>query len=125
MIETVLIICAIIAASPYYDCEQEWVVLIHDKYSIKSVYTDSWVSGYAVSDNWLDRKPIGLYHPELAQYNDKEWLSIGKLKRDSCWDDRCYPLLWHEMKHLKCNCNWHYDMTSMGLKDIFNEVNGT
>ena len=117
---TVQRICAVPMNGTAYDCSEHWgMVYFQDMYSIQSPEHE-WLSGYAVHGEWVkdgEKWSICKFFPKIRESADKEncsikWFATGKLTRDSCWDEICYPLIWHEMKHLACECQWHENMTS-------------
>lgn len=104
--------CEIVEVEPFYNCDRKWIVVLENKILL-TIPNNKTVFGYAVHDNILNDLPISAVYPEIMGHDDKEWLVIGLLINDHCWDGVCYPLLWHEIKHLICNCNWHLDMKQM------------
>jgi len=101
MIETILIICALTLEAPFYDCSEQWTIEIHDSLFLQDP-NGYWVTGYADYKNNV--------------------IGIGTARMDSCWDGRCLPLLWHELKHLQCDCNWHEKLKP--TRDIWKDSAG-
>lgn len=106
-----MIICAITAISPYYDCDEKWVIVLEDTPTVPSVYEQP-TTGYAVDVTLVEYYPISETYLTIKNTDDLEWLVVGNTKRDACFDGICLPVLWHEMKHLMCDCDWHEDMVS-------------
>jgi len=111
MIEIFMVICALTSVSPYYDCDEKWVIVLEDTQMIRWDDMDP-IAGLAVFADVVEDFPISESHPTITGMDDLEWLAIGKVKRDTCYDGICFPVLWHEMKHLMCDCNWHEDMVA-------------
>ncbi len=107
--------CAIVGLSPLeIDCDTQWLIVQDTEGMIKSP-TKGWVSGLAVYN--FSKYPVSDFYPELEEYDNLRWISVAKVKRDNCWNDikteepvNCIPILWHEIKHQICTCNWHEDM---------------
>ena len=109
MLEMVMMICAITSVSPYYDCGESWIIVLEDSPTVPSVHDES-VTGYAIDATLLECYPISETYPTIKNKDSYEWLVIGKTKRDACFDGICLPVLWHEMEHLMCDCDWHKNM---------------
>ena len=109
MIEMLMVICVITSVSPYYDCDEKWVIVLEDSLIVPSVY-DEPVTGYAIDATLIESYPISLTYPTIKNMDNLEWLVVGNTKRDACFDGICFPVLWHEMKHLMCDCDWHENM---------------
>ena len=53
-------------------------------------------------------------NPELCVLN---YVVFGTAIDDGCFQPMpCMPVLWHEIKHLKCDCNWHEDLKQRTIK---------
>lgn len=97
MIETILTICALTFASPYYDCSEEWDIIVYDEsegllYCGNEEPRSLGCSGY---DRLLKNDYIELV------YNHHEIMGkhTGKIKGGG--------ILFHELLHQMCECNWH------------------
>ncbi len=117
LIETILIICAI-TMSGGYDCDEKWVLIQEDGYGVWDP-TGVFVKGVSVYDPY--QYSIYDSYPELQEqggYGSYPWMAYGgRLAHDNCWSDRmtdepenCLPVIWHEIKHQQCKCNWHKDL---------------
>src|SRR3970282_894824 len=91
-------------ASPYYDCSQEWDIVIYDG----KIPNAERALGRAIYKNGIfeDTNIIQLSHG----YKDR----IGK------WDHLMNGggVLWHEILHMKCKCDWHSHW------DVLREIKG-
>ena len=120
MIELVLTICALTMVAPYYDCSEEWVIFYYPEnifVPIKSPY-GIYASGWAV---WNTTKYSVCDWREGfdSKYCDSKWIAIDKTEGDECYDYKCYPVFYHEAKHLFCECNWHTNMTGTRNEGVF------
>jgi len=95
MIETIITICALTLISPYYDCNNEWDIIIYDKTTDIIPGTDKAIGSASYSRPIFDKPAIGLVH----DYKER----VGK------WDHMTKGggVLWHEILHMKCKCDWH------------------
>lgn len=106
------VICSLQKAYPHYDCSERWVVV-----NVDTPYFDDptgqTVYGFAI----IGESPIP---PELSVCNfypafkeldpsicDLRWAQVGTNLNDGCYLGICLTPLEHELKHLKCDCNWH------------------
>ncbi len=126
MIEQILLMCAIIGVSPVeVDCDTQWLLIQDDQMMVATGD-----KGVAVYDT--KKYPVSKYYPELGtEYDDLRWMAVANLKQDNCWNDviteeptGCLPLIWHEIKHQICTCNWHEDLvkTFKSFKGIFGGI---
>jgi hypothetical protein len=108
MIELVLTICALTFASPYYDCSEEWDIIVYDEsegllYCGNEEPRSLGCSGY---DRLLKNDYIELV------YNHDEIMGkhTGKIKGGG--------ILQHELLHQMCECNWHekWDKTNPDIR---------
>ena len=104
-----MVICAITFVSPYYDCDEKWILVFEDTLIIPSNH-DVPVVGHAVDTTILPHNPISQFYPSIRFNDHREWLAVGIVERDACYNGICYSVLWHEIKHLMCDCDWHEDM---------------
>ena len=138
MLKTIFLICAIIIAGlaaipevnslevevtairmyaqieeqPYYNLTEYWIVVVSPDQIVVQDLSDEWSFGFAYWDI-EDTSSICNMIPDVEKYDacGDEWLMVGSNKVDGCWDGNCIPLLWHEMRHLLCDCQWHKNMT--------------
>lgn len=96
MIETIITICALTMVSPYYDCNSEWNIIIYDETTDKIPGSSSAIGSATWTKNMLSEKgQIELVH----NYKDLKGKRDHLLKGGG--------VLWHEILHMKCKCNWH------------------
>jgi len=110
-------LCSIPMNGTAYDCSEHWIMV----YFPNSIFVQSpeerWLSGFAVIEDYNDGEKYSIcnYFPQIREAEENncslKWLTVGKIQTDSCWDEVCYPLVWHEMKHL-AQGQWHENMTS-------------
>lgn len=111
MIEQVFFICALLPYAPYYDCSEQWGIVIYDDWVFQSLSTGKLVTGYTVNRD----------HDYEFMLNGKLWkmpkkfVGIGKINYDNCYDGKCRSVLTHELKHLMCSCDWHENQISKPL----------
>jgi len=110
-------ICSI-AMNGTHNCDEHWIIgYFPDKRNIQTP-DEEWGSAFAIPGDIPKEHKYSIcqFIPQLEQYGEEvctwNWLIIGNIKVDSCWDEQCQPLLWHELRHLKCDCDWHENMTS-------------
>ena len=112
MIEQIILMCAIVGLSPVeVDCDNQWL-LIQDTQIMVPPFNDKGIAIYNYT-----KYPVSKYYPELAEYDDLRWIAVADLAHDNCWNDvmtdeptGCLPLIWHEIKHQICTCNWHENL---------------
>ena len=111
--------CSLIPTEPFYDCEENWIIVWTDDLLTIQAPNHRYYSGFAyhtITEKTYDDINVCNFFPKTIEFSPKDcwdkWLAIGNAKIDSCWDNKCLPLLWHELKHLECSCNWHEDMVS-------------
>jgi len=96
VIELVLTICALTFASPYYDCNENWDINIHDDELLKCGREEASSLGCATyylfskGDKRIDI---------VSDYPERDGKHTPKLKHED--------ILWHELIHLICECDWH------------------
>ncbi|KKL07094.1 hypothetical protein LCGC14_2589440, partial [marine sediment metagenome] len=104
-----LLMCVIVGLSPLeVDCDNQWLLIQEDGLSVAT--GDKGVAAYDT-----EKHPVSRYYPELGtEYDDLRWMAVANLKHDNCWNKvetseptNCKPLIWHEILHLICTCNWH------------------
>jgi len=119
MIEQILLMCAIVGLSPVeVDCNTQWLLIQEDSFVAPFINENGmmfYYKGTAVYN--YSKNPVGDTYPELSEYNNLRWINVADLKQDNCWNDvmteeptGCLPLIWHEIKHQVCTCNWHDGM---------------
>ena len=94
MIETIITICALMMVSPYYDCSEEWNIVIYDE-SQKYIPNSDNSLGQAVFNVPFTKDEIRLVsnHNNATGKHDRMLYGGG--------------VLWHEVLHLMCECDWH------------------
>jgi len=137
-IVTVQRMCAVPMNGTAYDCSEYWAMVYYpDMGSIQGPEDKGWFSGFAVHGEYVndgEKWSICKFFPKIRDSSEEncsikwfaaiKWFAVGKYKQDGCWNEICLPLVWHEMKHLACECNWHENMTSeSSFKNII--LNGT
>lgn len=108
------------------NCDEKWImVYLPDMTFVQEPVTEDWPAGYAIHLWKEDGQTYSICNtfPEVREFGDgfcsSKWFVIGNIKLDSCWNDKCLPLIWHELKHLICECNWHDGMTNKnGFVDL-------
>ncbi len=122
-------ICSVPMNGTIYDCSEHWGVVYYYDVGTIQAPNDKWVSAFAVYGPLVkDGKKWSLCHyfPEVRLIDEEmcsiKWVAVGMYKRDGCWNGICYPLIWHEMKHLACECDWHEDMKELKIKVFINLV---
>ncbi len=119
MIEQILLMCAIVGLSPVeVDCNTQWLLIQEDNIVAPFINEKGQIAnnkGIAVYN--YTKNPVGNTYPELSEYNNLRWMNVANIKQDNCWNDvmteeptGCMPLIWHEIKHQICTCNWHEDL---------------
>jgi len=110
--------CALIDYEPFYDCSKHWIITW--SYEAKTVkpHNGDTVLGFAFFDlnqKWDKKISVCAYFPLIIEKQKEacwdDWIMIGNSMFDGCYEGKCNTLLWHELKHLLCYCNWHKDMT--------------
>lgn len=84
MIEYIFVICALTLYSPFYDCDEKWIIKIFDTSTIECII------------NGNSQYLLGCYH----WYNDRNPI----IKLANSYNG---TVLWHEIKHIQCRCNYH------------------
>ena len=91
-IEFIMTICALTFTSPYYDCSEHWDI---------QIYEDAIPNSSAIGQSLWDRniltkkEKISL----VGDYKEREGIHDHFLKGGG--------VLWHEILHMKCKCDWH------------------
>ena len=129
MIEQIILMCVIVGLSPLeVDCDNKWLLVQDTKQMVDSP-SHGWVSGLAMYD--IKNHPISEFYPELEEYDDLRWMTVGNVRQDYCWNDvmtdepvNCIPIIWHEIKHQICTCNWHEDLirTFKSFEKVFGGI---
>jgi len=103
---------ALIEEPPYYNSTENWIIVYSPDEIVVKDLTEKWYFGFAYWDITNHTSICNMF-PELEIFNacGDEWIMIGNIKGDNCWDGNCISLLNHELKHLLCDCNWHENMT--------------
>lgn len=111
MIELVLTICALTFASPYYDCNENWDIILHDEENLKCGRPEPKSLGCATYHiPFIDDK-IDI----VSDYSERTGTHTPKLKHED--------ILWHELLHLMCECDWHeyWDKEKDGRSHRYNQ----
>ena len=88
MLLEIMTICSIVAVSPFYDCSEEWEIRIYSMPPmIQCNDHDEFFTTLACTN--LDRKVI-----HMVQFPEHR-------------DEFGQTVLEHELRHLKCGCNYH------------------
>jgi len=106
--------CALIDYEPFYDCSEHWIITW--SYEVKVVTPKGYdpALGYAFFD--LDpahdeKLSVCSYFPLIIEKQKEacwdDWIMLGNQMFDGCYEGKCNTLLWHELKHLLCQCDWH------------------
>ncbi len=95
MIELVLTICALTFASPYYDCNENWDIYLHDEKALKCGRPEPTSLGCATYNTPFKDDKIDL----VSDYTERDGKHSPKLKHND--------ILWHELLHQMCECDWH------------------
>lgn len=105
-------IYALIDEPPYYNSTEYWIIVYSaDQITVRDL-SGELTFGFAYWGIDHDTSICNMF-PEIKKFNacGDEWLMIGNIKGDGCWDGKCMSLLQHEIKHLLCDCDWHENMT--------------
>jgi len=108
--------CSLTYEEPYYDCDVKWVVVYAYERSVVYDFDGNPYAGFAFHSIYSPDSPISVceFIPVLRETKSVacgwDWIIFGTQKYDSCWDGNCKTMLWHELLHLKCKCNWHIGM---------------
>jgi len=114
----VMEICSLTEDAPYYDCDISWIVAW--SYEAESVIASDGEEYLGVSYRNLNpqkhaKMSVCTFFPIITDKKPEvcwdDWIMIGNAKYDSCYERNCITLLWHELKHLVCQCSWHKDLT--------------
>ena len=133
MIESIVLMCAIVGLSPVeVDCNTQWLIIqdtdMFAPYTNEFGNTSHW-KGSTIYN--YEKNPVTDTYPELHEsFRHFRWSNVANLKQDNCWNDvmtekpvNCIPLIWHELKHQMCTCDWHEDLVptfkSFSNVDIF------
>ncbi len=125
MIEQIILMCMIVGLSPVeIDCDTQWVI-VQDT----GMFIPDGGKGLAVYD--YKKFPITDIYNVTEQYQNKRYIVVADLVQDNCWNDvmteeptSCLPLIWHELKHQICTCNWHEDLikTFKSFEKVFGGI---
>jgi len=131
MIESILLMCAIVGLSPVeVDCDTRWLV-IQDTSKFSPFVDENGNISYWMGTSVYnyEKNPVTDTYPELHEsFRHFRWINVANLPHDRCYNDvmtdepvNCMPLLWHEIKHQMCTCDWHKGMvgTFKSFKNVF------
>lgn len=97
MIELILTICALTFASPYYDCSEEWDIIIYD---------DS-IDGLKCGDNTPNSLGCASYSRVFRNDSVELVHNHAEIMGTHTPKLKAGGILQHELLHLMCECNWH------------------
>ncbi len=99
MIEAIIMICSILSLDPVIaDCDNQWQLVFYDQPIIDTPYGIQ-AFGYAWYEN---QREYGI-EPFWANGNP---INAGMSNRTHAVEDGD-PIVWHEIRHLVCECTWH------------------
>lgn len=99
MIEAIIFICSILSLNPVeVDCDNQWQIVFYDQEIIDTPYFIKSM-GYAWYEKQLD------YGIEPFTHNGKI-INAGIGNGTIAIEDGD-PIIWHEIRHLMCECTWH------------------
>jgi len=112
LIET-LFICSLTFAAPYYDCGETWYIQMYDQRFIPEV-----CNGVKLVRGCMNQKTFrgitgqGKYYEEEGPIIIHIGSEHGTLTTDfdfpySKWLISVHSVLYHELTHAKCKCDWH------------------
>ncbi len=131
MIEQILLMCAIVGLSPVeVDCNDKWLLVQEDNIVVPFRDETGQIQYFKGTSVYNYKKnPVSDTYPELGnEYDNMRWMNVAKLKQDNCYNTEmteeptgCIPLIWHEIKHQICTCDWHENLikTFKSFKGIF------
>ncbi len=93
MIETIITICALTMLSPYYDCSEKWNIVIYEEEYDHIPDTENAI-GTAMYHSPFGKEIELVYNHQTAKGLHDHMLKGG-------------GVLWHEVLHMYCGCNWH------------------
>ena len=106
------------------NCDEKWIMIIMNSTMVQ-LPDETWAGAYLVPGYVGDGEKYSVcnFLPQIRNFGDEhcswKWFVIGSDKTDSCWNKVCYPLIWHEIMHLLCTCNWHLGLTNQwGYTDL-------
>ena len=130
------VICELINLEPYYDCPEyiddyfdargeEWLIVELPLYVFDDPKKRSSL-GYAVYGDYkiLEESEFGVCvrFPQLNQTINGmnlcglKYIVIGIQQPQTCYSPYpCMSVLEHELKHLKCECDWHEGLYSKSM----------
>jgi len=121
------IMCQLINLEPYYDCPEsvdgyfdvsgeEWMIFTLDDTEFPDPVNE-WVYGFAVYNDDSTKQiptdsPLNLcaFFPDFNGTDtcNLNYMVIGKNTQPTCYSPYpCTSVFEHELKHLKCKCDWH------------------
>ena len=88
MLLEILTMCSLISVSPFYDCSEKWEIRLYSEYP-------------TIQCNNHDQHLVSLGCAHLDR-------NIIHIINDSDYRDEFgQTILTHELRHLKCKCNFH------------------
>ena len=130
---TVELICAITDKAPYYNCNEKWGLVIHDMWAIQCLGDNYWtIGGCAVWNTDLQYPCLDYENDTYDTYKNesckillshaelwgKKYIEISTITKDSYGNS----LVWHELKHLLCSCDWHKDLIPQDPLEQFEKL---
>jgi len=92
VIETIITICALSILAPYYDCDKEWeIVILGEEYDLIPHVEALGTASY----NRVGTDRIMLVNDYKDRLGKHDYMLKGG------------GVLWHEILHMYCECNWH------------------
>ena len=112
------------------NCDDKWIMVYIDSPMVQKPIDEEWAGAFAVRGLAKDGEKYSIcnFIHQIRNFGDENcsfrWFVLGSDKEDTCWNEVCYPIIWHEIKHLWCECNWHYGMTNKyGFTDLPEDKN--
>ncbi len=93
MILEVLVICSLTTTSPFYDCSETWEIYLHDTGDMRPFCEYN-----------LDRGTGEGCHKWDGKTNQQIHIALDKQHLKDVWKQ---TVLYHEIKHAMCKCDWH------------------
>ena len=115
MIMEIMIICALTNTAPFYDCSENWTITIWDDVIPPACKPDEGVIAVACA-NWYSTGKQEIHLTYLSAVQNPHTTDVLRDK----WG---MTYLNHEIKHLKCLCNFHQTLEE-SLKESRERIEG-